>query len=93
VNGQIDRIVVTDKDILVVDFKTDRVVPKTPNEVAKTYVGQLATYRALLKPLFPLKPIRCALLWTDGPRLMEIPGEALDAAIAALGNRGVTGPP
>jgi ATP-dependent helicase/nuclease subunit A len=93
VNGQIDRIAVTDKDVLVVDFKTDRVVPKTQDDIARVYVGQMATYRALLQPLFPGKAIRCALLWTETPALMEIKPAALDAAITALGNRRVTGPP
>jgi hypothetical protein len=25
--------------------------------------------------------VRCALIWTDGPRLMELPQAALDAAL------------
>jgi ATP-dependent helicase/nuclease subunit A len=52
----------------------------------------LAVYRALLQPLFPGKAIRCALLWTETPKLMEIEESALDAALTALGNLKVTGP-
>jgi ATP-dependent helicase/nuclease subunit A len=43
---------------------------------------------ALLSALHPGRPVRCALLWTDGPRLMELPGEMLDAALAKASGRG-----
>ena len=41
-------------------------------------------YRAVLAELFPGKPIRAALVWTDAPDLMEIPAEMLDTALARL---------
>ncbi len=45
VSGQIDRLVTTETDVLVVDFKTNRVVPDT---VPDAYVAQLSLYRRLL---------------------------------------------
>lgn len=90
INGQIDRLAVTNDDVFIVDYKTDQRVPARAESVSGSYVGQLATYRALLAPLFPGRTIRCALLWTSGPKLMEIEAFALDAAIAALKDRGVT---
>ena len=45
---------------------------------------QLALYRAVLMRLYPDRPVRAALVWTDIPGLMEIPAEALDAALAGL---------
>jgi ATP-dependent helicase/nuclease subunit A len=53
-------------------------------EVAPAYIAQLAAYRRALKGLYPKLPLRAALLWTDGPRLMEIPSTSLDAAEARL---------
>ena len=47
------------------------------------YVTQLALYRAVLAQLYPDRPVRAALVWTDVPDLMEIPAAALDAALAA----------
>ncbi len=38
----------------------------------------MAAYRAVLTQRWPNRPIRCLLVWTDGPRLMEIPPSALD---------------
>ncbi|TRO96351.1 double-strand break repair helicase AddA [Glycocaulis profundi] len=87
VNGQIDRLAVSAEEVLIVDFKTNRPPPKTAEAVPLVYLGQMAAYRALLSALHPGRPVRCALLWTDGPRLMELPGEMLDAALAKASGR------
>ena len=47
-------------------------------DVAETYLYQLAAYRMALGAIFPGKAVRAALLWTDGPTLMEIPSAKLD---------------
>jgi ATP-dependent helicase/nuclease subunit A len=83
VSGQIDRLVVTPSEVLIVDFKTNHAPPKLPAEAPRTYVRQLALYRAVLKKLYPRLPVRAALLWTETPALMEIPAPALDAQQAA----------
>ncbi len=81
-NGQIDRLVVTAGEGMIVDYKTNRPPPADTSGVAPIYWMQMAAYRALLQSIHPDKIVRCALLWTDGPRLMELPGPALDAALA-----------
>jgi ATP-dependent helicase/nuclease subunit A len=78
-SGQIDRLVVLEGEVWVVDFKSNRPAPATAMQVSAQYVGQLAAYRRALASLYPDKEIRCFLLWTDGPRLMAIPPAMLDA--------------
>ncbi len=87
VSGQIDRLLIAPERILVIDYKTNRPPPATPEEVAPAYIAQLAAYRVALKGLFPGRSLRAALLWTDGPRLMEIPSTSLDAAEDRLRQR------
>jgi ATP-dependent helicase/nuclease subunit A len=82
--GQIDRLARVEDGLLILDYKTNRPPPKTLEEVAPAYIAQLAAYRRALKGLYPELPLRAALLWTDGPRLMEIPSTSLDAAEARL---------
>jgi len=77
--GQIDRIAITDEAVLIIDYKTNRTCPTTSAEVAEVYLYQLAAYRLALEQIFSGKPVRAALLWTEGPQLMEIPAEILDA--------------
>jgi ATP-dependent helicase/nuclease subunit A len=84
INGRIDRLVITDAEVLVVDYKTDRPAPATLQGVGEAYVAQMAAYRAVLSQRWPNRPIRCLLVWTDGPQLMEIPAAELDSALARL---------
>ena len=84
INGRIDRLVITDTEVLVVDYKTDRPAPATVEGVGAAYIAQMAAYRAVLSQRWPNRPIRCLLVWTDGPLLMEIPPSELDSALATL---------
>jgi ATP-dependent helicase/nuclease subunit A len=71
-SGQIDRLVVMPDRVLIVDYKTVRPPPATEDEVPAVYLRQLATYQAALQRIYPDRPVACALLWTEGPRLMPI---------------------
>jgi ATP-dependent helicase/nuclease subunit A len=53
--------------------------PASESDVAPVYLRQLAIYRAALARLYPGREIRCALLWTEGPRLMPVSPERLAA--------------
>jgi ATP-dependent helicase/nuclease subunit A len=70
--------------ILIVDYKTNHAPPRLAAEVPPGYVRQLALYRAVLARLYPERPVRAALLWTEAPDLMEISAPALDAQLAAI---------
>ena len=76
-SGQIDRIVVSDDAVLVVDYKTLRPAPASEAEIPTLYLDQLAAYVAAIAAIYPTKRVRAALLWTDGPRLMPVGAEAL----------------
>ena len=85
--GQVDRLVVTAESVLIADYKTNRPAPRSLAEAKQRhsgYLSQLALYRAVLMRLYPDRPVRAALLWTEVPQLMEIPADALDAALAKL---------
>jgi ATP-dependent helicase/nuclease subunit A len=73
INGQIDRLAVHGNSVYVIDYKTNRPPPIEAAQVAEAYLFQLAAYRLALARLFPDKSLKAAILWTDGPRLMEIP--------------------
>jgi ATP-dependent helicase/nuclease subunit A len=85
-NGQVDRLVVRDDEVLIVDYKTNRPPPSDPQAVAPLYKRQLAAYRAALERIYPGKSVRAALLWTDGPTLMPIEDSLLDKAASILGS-------
>lgn len=87
VSGQIDRLVVTERDVLIADFKTNRTVPKREAEVPRAYLRQLALYRALLQKLCPQLTVRAALIWTETPEMMELSQAALDAELSVITGR------
>ncbi len=84
VNGRVDRLAVTDSEVLIVDYKTNRPPPATPEAAPVAYLAQLAIYRAVLRRVFPDRMVRCALVWTDGARIMEVPDSLLDGALKGL---------
>jgi ATP-dependent helicase/nuclease subunit A len=87
IGGQIDRLAVTEHEVLIADFKTNRPPPQTVEQVPTLYRAQLALYREALRKIYPEKRVRCALVWTDGARLMEIPDVLLDAEIRRITER------
>jgi ATP-dependent helicase/nuclease subunit A len=84
INGRVDRLVVAPSEILVIDYKTDRPAPPSVESVGEAYIAQMAAYREVLSRRWPDRPVRCLLVWTDGPKPMEIPAEMLDSALNRL---------
>jgi ATP-dependent helicase/nuclease subunit A len=84
VSGQIDRLAVTDDAVLIADFKTNRPAPKSIEETPRIYRTQMALYRAALQKIYPDRRIDCALVWTDGARLMPLPHALLDEEIVRI---------
>jgi ATP-dependent helicase/nuclease subunit A len=87
INGRLDRLAVSADEVLIVDFKTNRPPPETEAEVGELYLSQMALYRAAAAKIFPGRRIGCALVWTEGPRLMRLSGSLLDAQIARIRRR------
>jgi ATP-dependent helicase/nuclease subunit A len=90
ISGQIDRLAVTNDRVLIADFKTNRPPPASAEDTPRLYLAQMALYRAALAKIYPGKRIDCALVWTDGARLMELSPALLDAEIARISARGAT---
>jgi ATP-dependent helicase/nuclease subunit A len=87
VNGRVDRLAVTDTDVLIVDFKTNRPPPAREDGVSPIYLAQMALYRAAAVQIFPGKRIVCGLAWTDGPSLMRLSDATLDRQMALIRRR------
>jgi len=85
-SGRIDRLVVQPDTVLAIDYKTNRRPPTDLEAIPPVYVRQMAAYRLALACLYPGHRVRCLLLWTDGPRLMEIPPARLDDELTLDGD-------
>ena len=77
--GRIDRLVIDDHGVMVIDYKSDASVPGMPGDVPGSYVTQLGLYALVAHQLFPGRVIRAAILWTTLESLMILPPDALTA--------------
>jgi ATP-dependent helicase/nuclease subunit A len=90
ISGQVDRLAVTDTEVWIIDYKTNRPPPRDPATVDPAYVFQMATYRAALGAIYPRHNVRCVLLWTHaddagGPFTMELEPARMDGVLHAAG--------
>ena len=83
ISGQIDRLLIGEEEILIIDYKTNFNPPESADAAPRIYVRQMAAYRAALQAIYPGRPVRCALIWTDTPALMLLPERLLDLAFAS----------
>lgn len=84
-SGQVDRLAVTDTEVWIIDYKTNRPPPHAAVDVDRAYVYQMAAYRRALQAIYPDREIHCVLLWTDGPFLLELPAQQMDDLLGASG--------
>ena len=84
ISGRIDRLVVRPDEVLFADFKTNRPAPASIEAADPAYLRQLAMYWAVLGELYPDRPVRAALVWTDGPALTPAPESLLRDALERL---------
>ncbi|MEO7564304.1 MAG: double-strand break repair helicase AddA [Sphingomicrobium sp.] len=69
--GTVDRLLVEDDGVSVVDFKTGR-VPASVKDVPAAHLAQMRAYADALALIFPGRAVRTALLYTAGPRLIDL---------------------
>ena len=84
VSGTIDRIALLPGRAVLVDYKTGRRVPGSAAGVPPLHVAQMALYRALAAPLLAGRRVECALVYTEGPRRIDLEPWRLDAALARV---------
>ncbi len=80
-HGSIDRLIVTPDAVTAIDFKTNRLVPTTPEEVPEGILRQMGAYLAMVEALYPGRDARVAVLWTHEARLMDLPRALVMAAL------------
>ena len=78
VSGQVDRLMVLPSRVLFGDFKTTHRPPVSIRATPVAYLRQMASYRAVLRGIFPRLPVECALIWTREARVVVMPDSLLD---------------
>ncbi|MFI3240971.1 MAG: UvrD-helicase domain-containing protein [Alphaproteobacteria bacterium] len=68
INGVIDRLVVRDDEVLIVDYKTD----KNTGEIPTKYKNQLNAYKSLVSQIYAGRVVKAFVLWTATGELVEV---------------------
>ncbi len=69
--GTVDRLLVEERRVSVIDFKTGR-VPASAADIPPSHLTQMDAYAQALAVIFPGREVRAALLYTAGPALFEL---------------------
>ena len=77
VSGTIDRLLVAEDKITIIDFKTGRNPPATFADVPLIYRRQMAAYAQAVSKIYPERMVSAALLYTHTPLLIELPVKQL----------------
>ena len=79
--GSIDRLVVADDVVTVIDYKSNAVVPATPQAVPEGYLRQLGAYAQAMAALYPGRRVEVAILWTATAQLMRLDPDIVSTAL------------
>jgi ATP-dependent helicase/nuclease subunit A len=72
VAGTVDRLLIEDQRITVVDFKTTRRPPASAGDMPLATLRQMAAYAAALEAIYPGREVRAGVLYTHAPVLFEL---------------------
>jgi len=81
--GIIDKLLITPQKVTAIDFKSNRVIPQTVEQVPEGLLRQMGAYAAALAQIYPDHEIETGLIWTAGAHYMPLPH---DLVTQALGN-------
>jgi ATP-dependent helicase/nuclease subunit A len=81
VTGLIDRLILRDDRAIVVDYKTNRVVPRNAAEVPEGILRQMGAYALAVQQIWPDRVVETAILWTADATVMPLPRALVMAAL------------
>jgi ATP-dependent helicase/nuclease subunit A len=80
--GSIDRLILSPDSILIVDYKSNAVVPDSPSRVPEGILRQMGAYAHIMAQIYPYRQIKTAILWTRLPQLMQLDPDIVRLALA-----------
>ena len=80
ISGVIDRLLIGDDHVLIIDFKTGK-PPEKDQDIPRDYVYQLAIYRHVLAEIYPRHAVRAGLVYTENASLHWAEADAMDMVI------------
>lgn len=79
--GSIDRLLVNADRVLIVDFKSNALIPDRPELIPEGILRQLGAYAHMTAQVYPGRRVETAILWTRAPRLMPVDPDIVRLAL------------
>jgi ATP-dependent helicase/nuclease subunit A len=79
--GSIDRLVITPDRVLIVDYKSNTLIPDRADTIPEGILRQLGAYAHMVAQIYPDRRIESAILWTRRPVLMPVDPEIVRQAL------------
>jgi ATP-dependent helicase/nuclease subunit A len=70
--GRMDLLAISDKEAVIIDYKTDKDPPKSSEDVSEKYKEQLNNYVNFIKRTHPNHKISAKILWFENLSLMDV---------------------
>ena len=83
VSGVIDRLLVTDDQVMIIDFKTGQ-PPQDQEGISTDYINQMAIYRHVLGGIYPSRVIKAGLVYTENAAIHWADEKTMDMVIERL---------
>ncbi|MEM7088800.1 MAG: double-strand break repair helicase AddA [Pseudomonadota bacterium] len=81
-HGVIDRLIVKETEVHVIDFKSNLSVPNNPVACPDGLLRQMGAYHAAMMQIYPDKTVHTAILWTQTAALMWLPHDLVTTAFS-----------
>jgi ATP-dependent helicase/nuclease subunit A len=79
--GTVDRLVISPGRVLVIDYKSNALIPASAAQVPEGILRQMGAYAHMLAQIYPDRQIETAILWTGGPALMRLDPDIVRQAL------------
>ncbi len=92
IHGTIDRLILSDDRVLVVDFKSNAIVPATPDQCPEGILRQMGAYAHAINQVYPDRSVETAIVWTRTAAFMSLPHDLVTGALLRTGMLDDTNP-
>jgi ATP-dependent helicase/nuclease subunit A len=72
--GRIDLLAIQERQITIIDYKSDSNPPERPEQIPISYKQQLRFYKDVLQKLYPDAEILCKILWLETSSFSSLRG-------------------
>jgi ATP-dependent helicase/nuclease subunit A len=84
IHGAIDRLLITDTNVLAIDYKTNVKVPASADKTPVGLLRQMGAYQSALQQIFPDHTVETAILWTQTATLVRLPSALTISALRSI---------